>query len=84
MDLDLGSRQVLPSLLHSNPSRTRGVNMEAVHLDFFHSTLLVVLAPSALSPAAGRFPVFLFPMATTERRENRALHGAEKRERGRR
>ena len=37
--------------------------MEAVHLDFFHSALLVVLEPSALSPAAGRFPVFLFPMA---------------------
>ena len=58
--------------------------MEAVHLDFFHSALLVALEPSALSPAAGRFLVFLFPMATMERGENRGSDGAGKRERGRR
>ena len=57
--------------------------MEAVHLDFFHSALLVILELSALSPAAGNFPVFLFPMAMMGRGENRGSDGAEKRERGR-
>ena len=58
--------------------------MEVVHLDFFHSALLVALEPSALSQATGHFPMFLFPMATTERGENRGSDGAEKREHGRR
>ena len=84
VDSDPGSLHTLLSLLDSNPSRTKGVNMETVHLDLFHSALLGAFELSALSPAAVRFPVFLFPMVMMRDSENRGSDGAKKREHGRR
>ena len=69
------------SLEPNKPSRTTEVSMGAVHLDFFHSALLVVLELSALSPAAARFPAFLLPMATREDGESRDSYGVERQER---
>ena len=80
MDSDPGRRHVLLSLEPNKPSRTREVSMGAVHLDFFHSALLATLEPSALSPAAARFPGFLFPMATGKDGESKDSDGIERQE----